>query len=100
MPVYVCKNKICVKFDKEQTHNTVMKFVDGEFTDSGSVCPVCKSKMDRIDPEGFTTTMTGSDNICKRQKIMKAITIKQPWASLIVEGIKDVENRSWGLFRF
>lgn len=26
---------------------------------------------------------------------MKTITIKQPWASLIVEGIKDVENRSW-----
>ena len=26
---------------------------------------------------------------------MKAITDKQPWASLIVEGIKDVENRTW-----
>jgi len=26
---------------------------------------------------------------------MKAITIKQPWASLIVQGIKDIENRSW-----
>lgn len=26
---------------------------------------------------------------------MKAITIKQPWASLICEGIKDVENRTW-----
>lgn len=26
---------------------------------------------------------------------MKAITIKQPWASLIVHGIKDIENRSW-----
>jgi len=26
---------------------------------------------------------------------MKAITIKQPWASLICEGIKDIENRSW-----
>lgn len=26
---------------------------------------------------------------------MKAITIKQPWASLIVDGIKDVENRTW-----
>lgn len=26
---------------------------------------------------------------------MKAITIKQPWASLIVSGLKDVENRTW-----
>jgi hypothetical protein len=26
---------------------------------------------------------------------LRIITIKQPWASLIVAGIKDVENRSW-----
>ena len=26
---------------------------------------------------------------------MKTLTVKQPWASLIVEGIKDVENRTW-----
>lgn len=26
---------------------------------------------------------------------MKALTIKQPWAQLIVEGVKDIENRSW-----
>jgi len=26
---------------------------------------------------------------------MKALSIKQPWAELILRGIKDVENRSW-----
>ena len=26
---------------------------------------------------------------------MKIISVRQPWASLIVQGIKDVENRSW-----
>lgn len=26
---------------------------------------------------------------------MKAITIKQPWGSLIVSGLKDIENRKW-----
>lgn len=26
---------------------------------------------------------------------MKAITIKQPWAQLVVDGIKDIENRTW-----
>lgn len=26
---------------------------------------------------------------------MKALTIRQPWASLIVTGAKDIENRSW-----
>lgn len=27
--------------------------------------------------------------------MMKLLTIKQPWASLICLGIKDVENRTW-----
>jgi hypothetical protein len=27
---------------------------------------------------------------------MKILTVRQPWAALIVAGIKDVENRSWG----
>ena len=26
---------------------------------------------------------------------MKVITIRQPWAYLIVHGIKDIENRTW-----
>jgi len=26
---------------------------------------------------------------------MKTITIKQPWASLIIDDIKDIENRTW-----
>jgi len=26
---------------------------------------------------------------------MKVLTVRQPWASLIVAGIKDVENRPW-----
>jgi hypothetical protein len=26
---------------------------------------------------------------------LKILTVRQPWASLIVAGIKDVENRSW-----
>ena len=26
---------------------------------------------------------------------MKALSIRQPWASLIVAGVKDIENRSW-----
>jgi len=26
---------------------------------------------------------------------LRVVTIRQPWASLIVAGTKDVENRSW-----
>lgn len=29
---------------------------------------------------------------------MKALSIKQPWAWLIVNGFKDVENRTWGTY--
>ena len=28
---------------------------------------------------------------------MKLLTVKQPWASLICLGIKDVENRTWSM---
>lgn len=27
--------------------------------------------------------------------IVRALSVRQPWATLIVEGIKDVENRMW-----
>ena len=26
---------------------------------------------------------------------MKVLTVRQPWASAIVQGLKDVENRTW-----
>lgn len=31
---------------------------------------------------------------------MKCLSIKQPWAQYIATGIKDIENRSWGLKKF
>ena len=31
---------------------------------------------------------------------MKCLSIKQPWAQYIAAGIKDIENRSWGLKNF
>jgi hypothetical protein len=33
---------------------------------------------------------------CNRDHKMKALSIRQPYASLIIAGIKNVENRSWG----
>lgn len=26
---------------------------------------------------------------------MQAISIRQPWAQLVIEGVKDIENRNW-----
>ncbi|MBE8712506.1 ASCH domain-containing protein [Sphingobacterium hungaricum] len=34
-------------------------------------------------------------NHAENSKVTKAISIKQPWASLIAHGIKDIENRTW-----
>lgn len=28
---------------------------------------------------------------------MKALSVKQPWASIIIKGLKDVENRTWAV---
>lgn len=36
-------------------------------------------------------------SICLTNNTMLAISIRQPWASLIVSGYKLVENRSWKL---
>jgi len=33
--------------------------------------------------------------IFKKIEIMKVLSVKQPWASLICSGIKDIENRTW-----
>ena len=27
--------------------------------------------------------------------MIKVLSIRQPWASLIIQGVKDIENRSW-----
>ena len=26
---------------------------------------------------------------------MKTLSVRQPWASLLVSGLKDIENRTW-----
>ena len=31
---------------------------------------------------------------------MKCLSIQQPWAQYIAAGIKDIENRTWGLKSF
>lgn len=39
--------------------------------------------------------MVGFRNGTVTLSVMKIISIRQPWASLIVTGAKDVENRTW-----
>lgn len=48
-----------------------------------------------IHPLGNDNAKVINKNKINNRQNMKAITVKQPWASLIVEGIKDVENRTW-----
>jgi hypothetical protein len=44
-----------------------------------------------VEP-AFSLASAGPPLVCHAMKI---ISIRQPWASLIVSGIKDVENRTW-----
>jgi hypothetical protein len=37
----------------------------------------------------------GLQEVSRMSPVYKIITIRQPWASLIVHGFKDIENRSW-----
>ena len=37
----------------------------------------------------------GFTEVSRMSPVYKIITIRQPWASLIVHGFKDIENRSW-----
>lgn len=67
MPKYKCLNSQCKNYNHEIiTEKTSLKVIDGELIDSGSICPVCKNKMERQNPEGFTTFMGGGPNVCKR----------------------------------
>lgn len=37
----------------------------------------------------------GNDCPVEKQSQLKALTVRQPWAYLIMRGVKKVENRSW-----
>lgn len=45
--------------------------------------------------EADNSTSISPSDIDSTRPSMKTLTIKQPWASLIMTGLKDVENRSW-----
>jgi len=68
MPRYKCINQNCINFEKEVlVSRSTTKFIKGALVDTGSICQMCQEVMEFIRPgEGFTTHMTGSDNICKR----------------------------------
>jgi hypothetical protein len=52
-------------------------------------CPTCAAGRRPISPFRHTIESKGGEDE------MRAITIRQPWAELIIRGEKDVENRSW-----
>jgi len=67
MPKYKCQNPKCIKYSQVQTVFKSKSFIqDGEIVDSGSICPKCENIMESINPVGFTTFITGSENICKK----------------------------------
>ena len=43
----------------------------------------------------LSCTKSPSEHIFRRKDTLKAPSIRQPWAWLIVNGYKDIENRDW-----
>lgn len=67
MPKYVCENEDCkMFFELQYVEKSKISFKNGKMFDSGSICPECKEVMKPVNPEGYTTHMTGSENICKK----------------------------------
>lgn len=67
MPKFICQKEDCPKCGIIQTVDKIIITVkNGKSHNTGSICSVCGSKMDSLNPMGFTTYMTGSDNICKK----------------------------------
>lgn len=69
MPIYKCLNDQCSLYETVMIENNVTLYYDkgeGRVVDSGCKCPNCKSNREQIREPGFTTTMLGSDNICKK----------------------------------
>lgn len=69
MPNYICKNKECEDYgiEKNEPHvQVVFDKLKGKAVDLMQLCPKCKILRDQIRGPGMTTTMLGSDNICKK----------------------------------
>lgn len=43
----------------------------------------------------YTEVYTGDMTTTQTTTKIRALTIRQPWASLVVSGQKDIENRTW-----
>ena len=53
------------------------------------------SILEAISPTAAALLNEGNDSSRRRLQTRKALSIRQPWAWLIVNGYKDVENRDW-----
>ena len=71
MPNYCCNNEQCKDFRVIRNESQVSVFYDKTLektVDTGETCPVCGELRTQIRDKdaGMTTTMLGSENICKK----------------------------------
>ena len=68
MPKYKCTNKDCEDYNIIKTVVTeISKWINGELITLERYCPKCNQYREHVrDHNGFTTTIHGSENICKK----------------------------------
>lgn len=71
---------------------TLMKYVGFTHTPQESIVPSAVTATTKSIEEGMKTVRTVHKNPVWKNV---ALAVKQPWASLICSGIKDIENRTW-----
>lgn len=67
MPKFKCTNSKCSDYNKEvAVYKVKMIMSDGEIMCKEYECPTCGAIRESIDEPGFTTTMLGGQNICRK----------------------------------
>ena len=66
MARYICNNKQCALYNKEQNENMHITYGKHGAIDHKASCPVCKKTRERVDNNGLCTTMHGGENCCNK----------------------------------
>ena len=86
--IELLKNPTGIKLTYDKKENRTLISYDSDQTKHDGCYYSVPGKFEFESIEGRNLTL-------KKEGEMKALSVKQPWASLICKGIKDIENRTW-----
>ena len=67
MPIYKCYNPKCSMYKIERyVTKTKISIIKGKVIDIKQKCPICGVECIGVKTDGFTTTMHGGVNVCRK----------------------------------